>query len=616
MAVPGTTFNWIDQSGIAVTQSIPEVDRRPLFFVVSSFDKGTEDLTVISGKDFYDMYGTPASARHGQNGIQTQRIINAGGRILVKRICADDATLANLVLYVTLNTTEVQKTDADGHPIYLDDEGNETTEVTDNPVMISSTTIKWNATSFANCTKFEQVEKLAIDELFDENSGSYPLFIYTDNGRGVSGKAIRITPNYQTSRNLGFTLYSLKVYEGTNIVENKSVSFYPDAQYNDANYGIDLSTCYQVKAEVVPEVYEAYIEKLSSLLDLDTSVLNTYDTIFGYDFKGNSIEGLSLDAESVDLNALTGVNMISGTNGAFGNTPYKTEAWTEKMRQVFAGEVTDDVWDRDKYKIAFIADANYPQVVKDAIANFATWREDCFFLRDLGIGKYTFADIREAYALNTIKNKFIADYATSYTIKDPNTFKNTEVTMNYDMVACLIRGYNNGISNPLAGTYNGYVLESAIEGTLNFSPIVTPAVDQKAAFEDLRLNYAIFQEGACVVQSEYTSQEAYTELSYINNVMSVQEVLRDLRASCPANRYRLVTGTDLSDYATDCNAVLEKYLNRFYLLRFTYTQDPLLSMQKIFYASIEVAFNQFANCEVFDVYALNAANVMAAESAQ
>ena len=611
MAIPMTKVNWYDNSAIQVTQDIPEIDNRPIFFVVSSFDKGTEDLNVISGQDFYDMYGIPYFSRHGQNGIQAQRIINAGGRLLVKRICADDATLGNIVLYAIISTTEVQKKDAEGHPIYLDDEGNETTEVTDHPVMITTTSIKWNATSFTNCKTFEEVKAAAKTELYDPTNGKYPIFIYTDNGRGVSGKAVRITPNYQTSRNLGFMMYSLKVYEGTNIIENESVSFNPDAQYNNVNYGIDLSTCYQIKAEVVPEMYKQYIDALADNLDIDATVLTNYDMIFGYDYKGKAIENLTIDAESVDLNAINGIVLTSGLNGAFGIVPAGSVAWTEKIRQVFAGEVTDEVWDVDKYKIAAVIDANFPQVIKDAISNFVTWREDCVFFRDLGTGNYTFSDIRAAYALNTVKNKFIADYATSYTIKDPNTFKNIEVTMLYDMAACVVRGFTNGIVNPLAGTYNGYILDSAIEGTLNFSPIITPAVNQKEAFEDLRLNYAIFQEDTCVVQSEYTSQEAYTELSYVNNVLAIQEVVRALRTSCPANRYRLVTGTDLTAYAIDCNHVLEKYLSNFYLLKFTYTQDPLLSMQKIFYASVEFAFNQFANCEIFDVYALNAANLMA-----
>ena len=619
MAVPMTKVNWIDNSAIQVTQPIPELDTRPIFFVVGSFDKGTEDLTLISGKDFYKMYGTPLFARHGQNGIQAQRLINAGARLLVKRVCADDATLANIIFYVKVTTTTTQKVDAEGHPLYYDADGKETTEVTDNPVMVTNTTLKWQAQTVTNCTSYAQVKEAAMD-LLDEENGVYPLFVYTDIGRGVSGKAVRFTPNYNTSRTLGFMLYSLKIYEGSTPIENQSISFNPDYQFNKISYGLDNSKCYQVKGEVIPEVYYSYIAKLSSVLGIDEETLYSYDMVYGYDFKGGVIAGLSLDTESVDLNALTGVSLVSGDDGAFTSAPVATPesyaAWTEKIRQVYAGEVTDEVWDLDKYKIAVILDADFPQIIKNAISDFVTWREDCFYFRDLGIGNYTFADIRKAYAKNLVKNKFIGDYATSYTIKDPNTFKNIEVTMLYDMAACLVRGYANGIVNPLAGTYNGYILDSAIEGTLNFDPIITPSVNQKEAFEDLRLNYAIFQEGSCVVQSEYTSQDAYTELSYANNVLAVQEVVRDLRIHCPANRYRLVTGTDLTEYAIACNHVLEKYLSNFYMLRFTYTEDPLLSMQKIFYASIEFAFNQFANCEIFDVYALNTANVMAEEGPQ
>ena len=614
MAVPMTKVNWIDQSAIEVPQNITDIDNSALFFVVSSFDKGTEDLTIISGQDFYDMYGVPLFSRHGQNGIQAQRIINAGGRLLVKRVCAEDSTLANLVLCAKVTTTETQKKDSEGHPIYLDEDGNETTEVTDTPVMISSTSIKWSASSIANCKTYAQVREQAL-LLLDETNGIYPLFIYTDNGRGLSAKSVRITPNYQVSKGLGFTMYSLKVYEGSSIIENQSVSFNPDGRFSGTNYGIDNSTCKQVKAEVIPEMYAAYINKLSTAIDIPADTLVNYDTIFGYDFKGNSIPGLTLDAESVDLNALAGISLASGTNGAFGTNPAGTNAWTEAIRKVFAGEVTDQVWDVDTYRISAIFDAAFPQAIKDAISTFVTWREDCFFFRDLGIGLESFSDISTAYARNTIKNKFIGDYSTSYTIKDPNTGKNIEVTMNYDMCACIVRGFSTGISNPLAGSYNGYVLDSPIEGTLNFSPIITPAVNQKEAFEDMRLNYAIFQEGQCVVQSEYTSQDAYTELSYINNVMAIQEVIRDLRANCPANRYRLVNGTDLTEYAIACNHVLEKYLSRFYLLEFEYTEDPMLSMHKIFYASIRFAFNQFANAEVFDVYALNAANLMNAVGA-
>lgn len=608
MAVPMTKINWFDNSAIQVTNDIPEIDNRPLFFVVSSFDKGPEELREISGQDFFDLYGTPLYAKHGQNGIQVQNIINNGGKVLVKRVCAEDAKLANTVCSVKLTNTEVQKVDSEGHPIYLDADGNETTEVTSNPVMENNVSIKWQASSITGCDNFDAVKKAAL-ELLDEANGVYPLFVFCDNGRGVSSKAVRITPDYQTSRNMGTMFYNLKTYEGTSITENQVISFNPDVTYNEEAYGLTKSSCLQLNAETLSTVYDAYVAKLADLLSLDEKTVSSYDIIFGYDYKGNKIAGLSLDAESVDLNAAYGIELKQGDNGAFGAAPAGTEAWAEAIRKVFAGEETDEVWDVDEHKIAAICDANFPQNVKDAISHFVEWRKDCVFFRDLGTGLTTFSEIREAKLAQTINNRYIADYATSYTIKDPNTHKNIEVTMTYDIAGVLVSHLVNAANTPCAGIFNGFVLPSAIKGTLNFSPIITPSVNQKEAFEDMHLNYAIFNDDLCVVQSEYTTQPEYTELSYINNVLAIQEVVRAVRTSCPYNRYRLVTGTDFSDYAEACNHVLENYLGNFNVLRFKYTEDKLKSVQKIFYASIEFAFNQFAQTEVFDIYALNSANL-------
>ena len=125
----------------------------------------------------------------------------------------------------------------------------------------------------------------------------------------------------------------------------------------------------------------------------------------------------------------------------------------------------------------------------------------------------------------------------------------------------------------------------------------------------MKLNYAIFNDDECVVQSCYTSQVENTELSYVNNVLAIQEAIRALRTMCPRQRYRLVTGSDFTDYAQACQNVLENFMGHFNVLRFTYTEDKVKAAQKIFYASIEFSFNQWAQTEIFDIYALNRANM-------
>ena len=65
------------------------------------------------------------------------------------------------------------------------------------------------------------------------------------------------------------------------------------------------------------------------------------------------------------------------------------------------------------------------------------------------------------------------------------------------------------------------------------------------------------------------------------------------------------TTNDLSNYAKAVSDVLSNFVTNFAVLNFVYTQDPLRASQKIFYASIEFAFLNWAQTEIFDVYAIN-----------
>ena len=181
--------------------------------------------------------------------------------------------------------------------------------------------------------------------------------------------------------------------------------------------------------------------------------------------------------------------------------------------------------------------------------------------------------------------------------------------MMYDFAPLVAAKFEGTVSKPLAGTYNGCVLESAIKGTENFKPVVTPNTNQKQALEDLKVNYAIFEGDRLTVQSCYSTQVKQTELSWINNTMAVQEVMRAIRVTCPANRYRFVTSTDFSVYKEEVDKVIAHYKDNFTVLNFVYTEDKLMSAQKIFYGALEFAFGQWAQTEIFDMFILNAANL-------
>lgn len=587
---PATIFNWHDNSAIAEENQSVVIDDSPLFMQVFSADKGTEDLVEISGSDFDAMYGTMSFDRHGQAGIQAKNIIDAGGRLFAKRVVAKDSTLANVVLSANLS------------------EDNTTGGVK----------VKWTAESITGCKNFAEVKEAAA-KMLDADKGKYPLIIYADNGRGVSGKSVRLTPDYATSKTIGKTFYTLAVYEGTSVKESTTISFDPTVIYASNAYRFDEYTTTQITGIVSDDIYELYVAAIADyIVDIDVDTLRTYDLVYGYTNRGNALEKFTLASDSVDLDAVTGIELKEGSNGEFGNAPVATEAWEKALCEVFSGAFSTEIYDVDQHKIAAICDANYPRTVKKEIFKLVNFRQDMVYFRDLGVGLNTFLAIKGAYnqfsesvelengqTFESERSCFVADYSTSYQIKDPTTHKNIEVTMMYDLAACLVSHIANNPYAPTAGTANGFILENAIKGTVNFVPVNTPSVNQKEAMDEIKVNYAIFEDDACVVQSCYTSQEKYTQLSFIGNILGIQRVLRAVRTSCPKQRYSFTNGSDLQAYATAVNNVLANYVTNFDVLNFVYTEDKLKTSQKIFYASIEFAFANWAQTEIFDIFAIN-----------
>ena len=409
---PGTIVNWYDQSEFPQENTIAEVDNSPLFMVVSSFDKGPEELMEVSGEDFNSLFGTMYFDKHGQNAIQAQRIINAGGRLLVKRVVAEDSTLANIVFTATVTAAEEQKVDEDGNKIYLDENGEETTTESENPVIVKTASVKWAASSIAGCKTFEEVETKVL-EMLDEEAGVYPVMFFVDNGRGSSKKAIRLIPDYNTSKGVGQTFYTGAVFEGTTSTESTVLTFNPDVIQVGNAYGLTKETMTQVRGEVIPVVYEAYVSKLATSTEIPEETLKGYDLIYGYTYKGESLSNITIDAESIDMNTDFGVELKEGSNGEFGDKPVETDAWKNEMIKVWKGQYTEEVWDVDTHKICAVVDANLPFEVKEAISEFVNFRQDCVFFRDLGLDLDTFTAIQQAYDKNTIRSRFISEYFTS-----------------------------------------------------------------------------------------------------------------------------------------------------------------------------------------------------------
>lgn len=640
--IPGTFFEWEDLSGIT-TPEINTVANMPLFCSVFTSDKGKEGWQRLSGQDWFDMYAVNNVVnfdKHGQPLLQTAMAINAGAEMLCKRVVADDAYLANIAVVANVLTSETQKVNEAGEPLYTDAvSGEETTVAEGNePIMESKTVIKYSYLSAAGCaTKAEVVEAIqeSIETMTtDDGSTNYPLWIVTDNGRGTSKKRIRIIPNYQLSKNYeDYFLYDVQIIEGNNYFGNIHFCLNPDTIASGSNisfqYKIDTESN-QVEAYQFDSEIKKFMDAITAASGLTTAEAVKMDLIFAKNKKGKALsENITVDTEGgVDLNIFTGQLLLNGENGAFGDNPVNAAGYGAQLAKAFAGYVLANeanpnrytiltkedgcydpiIYNVDRYKIDAIFDANYPDVTKRAIEQLVTFREDCMYFRDMGTKCNTMDLIINADFYN-LHDKFCATYCTYYDVLDPYSKKQVTVTMMYHFIQLAVSQFNTGRNMPMAGIRYGFVITDIVEDSIGFIPTICPDLNEKEELLDARINYATYIDNQLVIESLYTSQEAYSQLSFSNNILAVQQVIKVIRKSCPANRYTFIDGDDLSAYKAEVEGYIAPYESNFKKLELNYLEDPYYTENKIFYATLAVQFRDFVQTEYFKITALSSTEV-------
>lgn len=605
----GTIIEYDDQSAI---QSLPisDVRQQPLYLSLFTSDKGPEDWTVLSGKDWFKAYGDSISfAKHGQPLLQAAISINAGARLLSKRLVANDATLANISIVATVTEKTEQVKDAEGNLIYLDANGDDTTEVTDTPKNIKKAVIKYD---YVKAESVDANEPQMVYDTVKESvtADQFLLYTITDNGRGSSNKRIKIVPNYRISRSKSYLDYSMVVTEGEVAQETMSFSAVPNMVVNSANHSlksvIDTKStqicCVQNDAGI-----ESFITKLSEITGMTYDEVASIDFLFGYNRKGTKLETIDIDTTGQSLDNSLGQPLLCGTNGSLGDAPFDgthDEDYVKLAEAALDGTYDTCIFNLDQYKIDACIDANYPLGVKEAIETLVTFREDFAFLRDMGTTNNTLDMIIDYNDSLSVKNKFIATYCTYYDVIDPYSKKQITVTIGYTLARLLVSHMNAGRILPVCGIKFSMIIDDAIPGTVNFTPVVCPDNNQKEVMEDNRINYAAYIGDDLVLETEYTSQSEYTQFSFLNNILGVQEVVRAIRTRCPAIRYSFIDGEDLERYKADIEDVISNYRSNFKSIVFSYVNDPVYTNNKIFYAALNVGFRDFIQTEWFKVTAI------------
>lgn len=621
----GTQFEWIDKSQIP-EYDVAVVDNAPMFAQTFSSDIGPEELTIYTDKNFFDLCGTISYARHGQPLLQAANIIMHGGKVVGKRIVAPDATLANIILVLEMYSATRPKTDpVTGDPLYLQDDGTESTTVSATPVTENYVNLTWKASSVENASGRTEVENQLEDPALYNPTGTektledgntkvtvftYPVFTFIDNGRGVSTKKIRFYSDYETSKTLKFMLDYVYVMVGTDDKENCRFASMPDTIYGDNNYSLEnraKEELTQVKVIADEDIMSQVVNKIAELSGVDVSEIETEDFLFGKTRKGKDISYINVDLdEGIDLASANGISLLNGSNGSFGDAPLKSEDYNKETLKFWNGEFTDEIWDRDTYPIAAIFDANYDDSIKRAIEKYVMWREDNIFFEDMGTGLTTYESIYAA-SQNVAKSRFVTVYCTAYDIRDTFTKKQVAVTCTYTLAGLMVSHIaNGGVYRAAAGMSNGFVAPEAIEGTVNFTPRITPTVNQKTLLEEIRVNYAAYvgTNRTFTFETLYTTQDYYSQLSFSNNVMAVEAVARVIRDAMPSLRYSTLDEEGLEAITFAINNILIGYRGYFETLNYVYVEDRLAVNNKIYKAGLEFLFKNFAQAELFTLTAL------------
>lgn len=622
MQYPGTIDNWIDQSGIK-SQPTAEKTPNPLLLTAAAFDRGPEKITRVVGQNFYKLFGYFIDfEKYGQAAIQAANIINNGGELMIKRVVAKDATLANIVIVAKVSTDRVQKTDKDGKPLYIDSVTHE--ETTDpgesnEKVMINIAKTKFElVTVTGKKTQAEIAEEArkSFVENEDENIFTYPLAVIVDNGRGVSTKRFGIDPQYGISKNQNFMIYRFK-YLGSEDLDAESVYFAltPGVIYLEKSMDIGMASTemLQCRAEALEECVDAFYARVSEISGISVDELYKIDVLFGKDSKGAPVQGYALDETSQNLGITMGFGLESGTNGAFGDKPIDTDEYEQELVEFYNGTFDSDIFNLDMYKPDACIDANYPYAVKKAIYDLAKFRKDFYFFGDLGLDVNTFENA-QMKMLDMPRDKFTGWYGQSYQILNPFTKRRINVTISYGISRCIIDHLNTKRNTPYCGILYGWTFPEAIEGTVNFTPKITPVTNQKIALDDIRLNYASVLNNVLTMETEFTSQAELTQLSFANNVIAIQAIVKDVRDNCPKFRYSFISTDDLQSYKKAVNRIINKYTGWFESLEFVYVQDDIMKANKIFEASLKVKHKDFVQSEILNIYTLGTEQATVANS--
>ena len=613
---PKSHFEIVNQTQIQSIDTTPVSTPTAVYMQPYTSDKGTEDWELLTSFDgFTKSKGGISFNRHGQSQLTVARALRSGAYVFAKRVVADDAKLANTTICARL------------------------------VVVDNVTYVYYYAASAIDCEDFNEA---CIGNTYEdkESATDIPLFTVTAMGRGESLAFFRINPIKMSSKSRNtnnYIKYTFEVIEDNDTIESIVFTMNPDIMIDDVSQSLD-SKVKNNSTQVRVKLYEDGIYRLVNELSktaVDSKSNKIYpadlvnmDFINGFDSTGNNALGgivtcaisdkakkdlwsenkpEDINGTDYDLGRETGIPLSNGSFGSLTSNPMsKPEELTKLLCDVFgkgangtsAKSFDPIIYDLDAYKIDAIFDCCWDTAVKNAIIEMVEFRQDMVFLCDLGMNVNTFDTIKAAAEPIKYSN-FVALYHNYFNIIDPFLKKEITVTMPYNLIDKLTSHIAKGVGRPFAGINNNIYFTNIIDKTVNYYPVNIPGLDQKQDLIDINVNYLSLYDGVPVMESMYVNSEEYSQLSYLHNIMAIQEIVKIVRTRCPRTRYTFLDSNDLETYISDVESILKEYSTNFKSLSCEYMADEQYEQNNVFYAVIKVQFKNFIQEEYFKIIAIS-----------
>lgn len=569
---------------------------------VSLTPKGKDGkvITVDEGIDQYDsMFGAGSIDVYGQAHLNARFAAQTGKVTLqVLRLTAHDATYANTHIYAHYRVVETEEINPDN---------GETTSSKKMQVMFTAENS--TLTELDNLTESAPAAADVNAKVGEEwTTMRFISAAYVGKGKCGNNFSIRISNNSRSDKTSGYKNYYINVFSGTQSINEKRVTLYPEA-YNGADslFIEDVMNTYDytekdvIKLDVNPEVLSTLYTVYQREVEPGTVLSEEeFDPIIGIDkylekAKGNSkayyvtqdiaiksfevIEDFNL--HTVQFNTVLGIKLAGGSDGAFDpNTDpeIRQKAINERFIEAFNGEIDRNILSKYRIPLDYALDANFDTSVKLALAHFTgTRNQDFRTYFDLNTNLASLSDpVSDSQTYDEDIETWTMSIDGYYgKIKDPVTKRVVKVTSTYALAAALPLHWNayGGKHVPYAGSSYA-VINTFLPNTAY--PVYDNNIDQQILDKlvDAHVNYLAVDPKQNIIRATQTtrysgedsenqfaggSDYVVSNLSEENNALIVLDVKKDVEKLITTYSYNFNETSEINAFNRDMGNLTSKY---------------------------------------------------------